>query len=212
MLSMALVVYQRDSQAGWGDTRRTHWGRASPTTFSCERTERTMTTPDTAGKPGDAIDILGRDHEKVKQLFKDYAALASTAPTAVQNALVQQICTELIIHTALEEEIFYPAVRKMIKDDDLMNEAEIEHDAAKFLIKQIVPVKPDDEYLHAKVAVLREYIKHHINEEESQMFPKIRKAQFDLSVLGQQMMARKTALQTQLTTPELVVEFFAVIA
>jgi hemerythrin superfamily protein len=175
--------------------------------------ELTMTTDDTTvGTPSDAIDILTSDHRKVKELFKDYAALAQTAPVATRMALILQICAELATHTAVEEELFYPAVRKAIKDDDLVNEAEIEHDTAKFLIKQLLPVKPDDEYLHAKVTVLREYIKHHINEEESEMFPKVRKAQLDLSALGQQMMDRKAALQAQLTTPELVVEFVVVIA
>jgi hemerythrin-like domain-containing protein len=175
--------------------------------------ELNMTTEDTlAGTPGDAIDILMRDHQKVKDLFKDYAALAGTVPMAARMALILQICTELTIHTAIEEEIFYPAVRKVINDDDLVNEAEIEHGTAKFLIQQLLPVRPDDEYLHAKVSVLREYIKHHINEEESEMFPKIRKAKLDLAQLGQQMMNRKTALQSQLTTPELVVEFFVVVA
>jgi hemerythrin superfamily protein len=175
--------------------------------------EPTMTTKDTAvGTPGDAIDILTRDHQTVKDLFKDYAALAKTVPIAARMALILEICTELTIHTAIEEELFYPAVRKIINDDDLMNEAEIEHDSAKFLIKQLLPVRPDDEYLHAKVTVLREYTKHHINEEESEMFPKIRKAQPDLSALGKQMMDRKAALQSQLTTPELVVEFFVVVA
>jgi hemerythrin superfamily protein len=175
--------------------------------------ELTMTTEDTTvGTPGDAIDILTRDHRKVKDLFKDYAALAGTVPIAARMPLILEICTELTIHTAVEEEIFYPAVRQAIKDDDLMNEAEIEHGTVKFLIQQLLPVDPTDEYLHAKVTVLREYSKHHINEEESEMFPKIRKAQLDLAKLGQQMMDRKTELQSQLTTPELVVEYFVVVA
>jgi hemerythrin superfamily protein len=172
--------------------------------------ERTMTTDDTTtGTPRDAIDILTRDHGTVNELFKKFAALAGSATTTASLALVHEICTELTIHAAIEEEIFYPAVRKTINDDDLMNEAEIEHATAKFLIKQLLPLESDDEYFHAKVTVLREYTRHHINEEESEMFPKIRKSQLDLTMLGQQIMERKTALKSQLTAPEQLIAFTA---
>jgi hemerythrin superfamily protein len=156
---------------------------------------------------GDAIDLLTDDHKKVKELFKDFAQLKGTAPTAAMIDVVQAICTALTIHTAIEEEVFYPAARKAINDDDLIDEAEIEHAAAKFLIKQLMPVKPGDTQFTAKVTVLREYTKHHINEEENEMFPKIKQAKPDLSALGQQLRDRKKQLQDQLKTPEQVAAF-----
>jgi hemerythrin superfamily protein len=156
---------------------------------------------------GDAIDLLTEDHKKVKQLFKDFAQLKGTAPTAAMIDIAQAICTELTIHAAIEEELFYPAARKAINDGGLIDEAEIEHATVKFLIKQLMPAKEGDAQFTAKVTVLREYTKHHINEEENEMFPKIKQAKADLSALGQQLRDRKKQLQDQLKTPEQVVAF-----
>jgi hemerythrin-like domain-containing protein len=163
-----------------------------------------MATDDTAvGTSEDAIDMLMRDHRIVKELFKEFAKKDGKA----RNPLIEEICTKLTIHTALEEELFYPAVRNEIRDDNLMNEAVIEHATARHIIKQLLPVQDDDEYVQAKVTVLREYIKHHINEEESEMFPKVKQTKLDLKSLGRQMMDRRVALQEQLTTPDAVVAF-----
>jgi hypothetical protein len=177
-------------------------------TFRHHGMEPPMATSNTApGKPDDAVDVLKQDHKRVKELFKDFAELEGASPNTARIALTQDICTELIIHSAVEEELFYPVVRKAINDDDLMNEAEIEHATAKYIIKQLLPVKTDDTHFIAKVTVLREYTKHHINEEENEMFPKIRQAKLDLSMLTQQLMDRKKALQDQLKTTEQLIAF-----
>jgi hemerythrin superfamily protein len=181
---------------------------ASQITFNYRPMELTMNTDNiVAGKSDDATDVLAQDHKKVKELFKDFSQLEGTSPVAARIALVQAICTELTIHAAIEEELFYPAARKATNDDDLVNEAEIEHATVKYLIKQLLPLKEDDAYLKAKVTVLREYTRHHINEEENEMFPKIKQAKLDLSALGQQLMDRKKALQEQLKTPEQLIAF-----
>jgi hemerythrin-like domain-containing protein len=156
---------------------------------------------------GDAIALLTDDHKKVKELFRDFAALKDTGPAAAKLALVQAICTELTIHAVIEEELFYPAARSAISDGGLIDEAEIEHGTAKFLIRQLMPVKEGDAQFSAKVTVLREYIKHHINEEENEIFPKARQAKLDLSALGRQLRDRKKQLQDQLKTPEQVIAF-----
>ncbi|MEN3292605.1 MAG: hypothetical protein V7642_1858, partial [Burkholderiales bacterium] len=117
------------------------------------------------------------------------------------------ICTELTIHAVIEEELFYPAARSAIGDRGLIDEAEIEHATAKFLIRQLMPVKEGDAQFSAKVTVLREYVKHHINEEENEIFPKARQAKLDLPGLGRQLRDRKKQLQDQLKTPEQVIAF-----
>ena len=112
---------------------------------------------------------------------------------AVQ-ALVKQVCAALKVHVRIEEEIFYPAVRRAIKDKDLMNEAEIEHDSAKTLIRQLERMKPSDPKYTAAFTVLCEYIEHHVKEEDDEMFPKVRRARINLQALGKKLMARKIRL------------------
>jgi|HubBroStandDraft_1064217.scaffolds.fasta_scaffold107261_2 hypothetical protein len=143
----------------------------------------------------DAIALLKADHRKVEDLFAKFEA----AKGAVQKqALVKQICTELTVHTVIEEEIFYPACRGQT-DDDLLNEAYVEHDGAKVLIAELEASQPDEEFYDAKVKVLSEQIEHHVHEEEMRsegMFAQARAAGLDMDDLGARMAARKqTVLQ-----------------
>ena len=108
---------------------------------------------------------------------------------------------ELSVHTKVEEEIFYPAVREAIDDEDLMDEADVEHDGAKSLIAQLQAMKPGEDHYDAKVTVLGEYIDHHVKEEHEEMFPKARKAKVDSVQLGEQISARKKEL---LANPKLL--------
>lgn len=149
-------------------------------------------------KTYDAIALLKDDHKKVKKLFKDFDKLKEKGSEADKQALVQTICTELTVHTQIEEEIFYPAVRKAIDDRDLMNEAEVEHASAKDLIKQIQSMPASDEYYDAKVTVLGEYVDHHVEEEQNEMFKKARKAKVDMEKLGKKLATRKRALLREL--------------
>ena len=158
--------------------------------------------PSTA-KAIDAITLLMADHKTVKALFKEFDKLAKDDDADEQKeALVQKICDELTVHVQVEEEIFYPAVRAAIEDDDLLDEAEVEHASAKDLIAQLQQMLPEDNLYDAKVKVLSEYIDHHVKEEEDEMFPKARKSDLDLRVLGRTMAARKEALVEDLEMPE----------
>jgi hemerythrin superfamily protein len=142
----------------------------------------------------DAIALLVADHESVKLLFKQYEELADKKDLRGKEQIAQQICDELTIHAQIEEEIFYPAARAAIKDDDMLNEAEVEHATAKDLISQIQDMSADDEMYDAKVKVLSEYINHHVEEEEGEMFPKCQKSSMDLEALGIQLSNRKDEL------------------
>ena len=155
-----------------------------------------MTTP----QPKDACDLLDDDHKAVKKMFKEYAELieqpGSTKKPALdkKRELVNKICLELNVHTQLEEEIFYPPVRKAIKDELLMNEAEVEHDGAKSLIAQIQSMDPADPMYDAKVTVLGEYVDHHVKEERTEMFTKARASKVNLVKMRDVLQARRVEL------------------
>ena len=155
----------------------------------------------TAGvtKPAqDACAFLDADHKAVKKLFLEYEEAAKSKARnadATKEALARKICRELTAHATVEEEIFYPAVRAAINDDDMLNEAEIEHASAKDLIAQIEASDPSDDMFDSKVKVLGEYIDHHVKEERNEMFPEARSAKkLDLFDLRNKMAARKAEL------------------
>lgn len=141
-----------------------------------------------------AIEMLKEDHDKVKKLFKDFE---QTDDIEERQHIVDLACAELTIHTQLEEEIFYPAVRAAVKNDDMLNEAAVEHAAAKHLINELQSMPPDDELFSAKFTVLGEYVKHHIKEEEDEMFPSVNKSKLDVNSLGQEMQDYKQDLQAE---------------
>jgi hypothetical protein len=148
----------------------------------------------TKAAKSDAVSLLKADHRKVEQLFAQFEA---TDEESGKQTLVRQICTELIVHTKLEEEIFYPACREKQVEDDLMDEAQVEHDGAKVLIGDLLSAKPGDDFYDAKVKTLSEYIKHHVGEEEmprTGIFAKAQKAGVDMAGLGQKLQARKAEL------------------
>jgi hemerythrin superfamily protein len=144
----------------------------------------------------DAIELLKRDHAEVKKAFRDFEKAKYKDPNACKQFLAS-ICRDIEMHAAVEEEIFYPAVRRKLKDDDLMNEAQVEHNSAKQLIAEIKRLSGDDPMLKAHAIVLSEYIQHHVKEEEGEMFPKVKRAKLDLEGLGQQMLVRKEELKAQ---------------
>ena len=143
--------------------------------------------------PQDAVKLLTADHEKVTGLFEQFDKLSDRSKVN-KKKLADQICLELTVHSQIEEEIFYPAVREALKDGDMIDEAVVEHAAAKDLIAQIREMDPGDDLYDAKVKVLSEQIEHHVGEEESEMFEKARKAKLDLAALGEEMAMRKDEL------------------
>lgn len=147
----------------------------------------------------DAIKLLTADHREVKALFQEYQKMVDhEAEDDEKHPIAQQICMLLTVHAQIEEEIFYPAAKDSIQEEDLVDEATVEHASAKDLIAQLQESDPSDELFDAKVKVLGEYIDHHVKEEESEMFPQARKAKMDLAALGEQLGARKVELMEQL--------------
>jgi hypothetical protein len=144
----------------------------------------------------DAIALLKADHRKVEALFEQYEG---TNGAAAKKKIAHQICVELKVHTAIEEEIFYPAFKGKI-EDDILEEAYVEHDGAKVLINDIEAGDPGDDFYDAKVKVLSEEIKHHVHEEEMPsegMFAQCRATDVDLVALRDEMLALKQSLLAQ---------------
>jgi hypothetical protein len=145
----------------------------------------------------DAIALLKQDHRKVEKLFESFEKARDGEH---KQALVKEICTELCIHATIEEEIFYPACKGKIEDDEILEESYVEHDGAKVLIAELLDSEPDAEFYDAKVSVLSEMIKHHVKEEEKRgegLFAQAKAADLDLEALGQRLMERKEALKEE---------------
>jgi hemerythrin superfamily protein len=142
-------------------------------------------------KTQDAIALLKEDHRTVEKLFKDFEDAKGEGR---KEKLARRICLELTVHTKIEEEIFYPACNGKI-EEDLLKEAFVEHDAAKLLMAEIEAGNgQSDDFFDAKVQVLSEQIEHHVKEEETELFPQVRKAEIDLKALGEQLAERKKEL------------------
>ena len=142
-------------------------------------------------KPQGAIALLRADHKKVSQLFAHYE---KTRSATKKSSIVAQICTELGVHAQIEEEIFYPAVKEAMQDKELVPEALVEHASLKFLIAQVEGVKPEGEMFDAKIRVMSEFVKHHVKEEQNEIFPRARKTKLDMNELGARLAERKQEL------------------
>jgi hemerythrin-like domain-containing protein len=149
--------------------------------------------PRARSKKLNALQLLKEDHDYVKKAFRAFEKMDHSDHDRMK-ALVSQVCEALKVHTQVEEELFYPAARKALKDEELMNEAEVEHDSAKNLIRRLERMKPQDPKYAATFTVLGEYVKHHVKEEESEMFPKARRRRLNLQRLGDRLMARRIQL------------------
>ena len=147
-------------------------------------------------EPIDAVALLKADHRKVEDLFEQVEKARSKDR---KEALAHEICTELKVHAMIEEKVFYPACRGEI-EEDLIDEAIVEHDGAKVLINEIEAGGPDEEFYDAKVKVLSEMIEHHVKEEEQRvegMFSQARKAGLPMDDLGERMLAMKEQLMAE---------------
>ena len=150
----------------------------------------------------DGLQLLTSDHRKVEGLF---AQFEKASGASAKEKIVREICTELKVHTMIEEEIFYPAIKGKVEEDAL-DEAYVEHDSAKLLVNELEAAEPDEAYYDAKVKVLQELIEHHVAEEEKQrdnLFQQTRAADVDLEALGERLAARKAELMAQAERGEL---------
>lgn len=149
----------------------------------------------------DAVELLSQDHRKVENLFDQFKNMKKgdkqDSNGMSRRDIVKKACDMLTIHTQIEEEIFYPALRKALDDTDLLDEALVEHNSAKQLISELESMRANEKLYDAKFTVLGEYVRHHVREEEEELFPKARKAKVDFQRLGEQLQQRKQELQQE---------------
>lgn len=145
------------------------------------------------------IEMLKEDHLKVKKAFRTAQKLDPQEDREDLQALVEQTCAEIEVHARLEEELFYPAAREALKEQDLIDEAEVEHGSAKALIAQLRELSPDDEKYTATFKVLGEYLKHHIKEEETELFEQVGgRSKVAWEELQQQMLTMRETLMAEM--------------
>jgi hemerythrin superfamily protein len=142
----------------------------------------------------DAISLLTQDHRLVSALFDE----VEDAEGEELETIAERVCLLLTIHAKIEEEILYPQAREVLDDEDLVAEAEVEHQSAKELIAKLQEMTSDDDAYKATVTVLGEYVDHHVKEEENEMFPKLRKSGLDLKEIGAQLQSRRLEMLQEL--------------
>ena len=165
-------------------------------THKSSSSHKTRRTRRTGRRDPLAVRLLKKDHREVEDMFDEYEQLEEESE---KLALFNKIALALKVHTRIEEEIMYPAERGEV-EDDLLDEAYVEHDSAKKLIAEIEAMKPSDEFYDAKVKVLGEYIKHHVKEEEQPggFFAQAKRGDEDLDAMGERLKARKEELMAQM--------------
>ena len=143
-----------------------------------------------------AFDVLEHDHRAVEEWLDEYDELERDNRRKAD--LAKKICLALKVHAQIEEEIFYPAARDATKDDDLINEAIVEHGTVKHLISEIESMKVGEELYDARMRVLGELVKRHIREEEEELFPELQSTKMDLDALGKELAQRKQELMAKM--------------
>ncbi|MBA3589632.1 hemerythrin domain-containing protein [Methylibium sp.] len=154
---------------------------------------------ETAEESTDALELLSADHDRVQRLFENYTELVTAeADDADKQHVVEEICLLLTVHAHIEDEFFYPAARRVLDDEDVIDEAQIEHDSVRDLIDELLTMKPFDELFDDRVRLLEESVSQHVEEEENEIFPRLREAGVDLESLGEQMSTRREDLMAEL--------------
>lgn len=173
---------------------KTKAGRAAERKSS--RSQAANRKTDTRAEAPNAFDVLEQDHREVEEWFDEYDELQDD--DARKSELAKQICLALKVHAQIEEEIFYPQARKATEDNDLLDEAVVEHSTVKDLIAEIESMEIGEELYDAKIRVLGEMVKQHIKEEEDELFPEVESAKMDLSAVGKELAERKEELMSEM--------------
>lgn len=168
-----------------------------PATRRSARSTRVTARPtprSTASARARVLDALKADHRRVKKAYRDFQKMDVEQDPEACQALVEQVLDELTVHATLEEELLYPAAHEALADEDLVDEAEVEHESVKVLIEQLRGMSPTDEKYAARFTVLCEYVNHHVKEEEGEMFPQLERVRLDWESMADAMDRRRAEL------------------
>jgi hemerythrin superfamily protein len=169
---------------------KTKAGRAAER--KSDRSQAASPKSEASNQSMNAFDLLEQDHRQVEKWFDEYDEIEDEDDR--KSELAEKICLALKVHTQIEEEIFYPRAREATKDDNLLDEAVVEHATAKNLIAEIEDMEVGDDLYDAKIRVLGEMVKQHIKEEEDELFPEMQSAKVDIDALGKELAKRKQEL------------------
>ena len=158
-------------------------------------------TRSNASARSEIIRMLKDDHKRVKKSFREFGKLDPEADGERARQIIEQTCAELLLHATLEEEVFYPGAREGLEDASLIDEAEVEHMSAKQLIEQLQGMTPEDAKYAATFKVLGEYVQHHVQEEEQEMFPQLQRTKLDWADIADRMTSRREELESMLPEP-----------
>lgn len=161
---------------------------------TAHKTPTTQTETKAHAKEKSALDLLKADHGKVTEMFAEYE---KTNSENKKRQLASDICNALTIHAQVEEELFYPEVQAALHDKELVPEATVEHGVIKDLIAQIESDQQGGEMFDARIKVLSEYVKHHVKEEQNEIFPKVKQSSLDLAELGARMTEQFETLRAE---------------
>lgn len=142
------------------------------------------------------LNELKDDHKRIKKAYRDFQKQDHHEDPQACAPLVEQVLSELRVHAALEEELLYPAARGQVAEEDLIDEAEVEHEMLHVLIEQLSLMDPEDDLYAARFTVLCEYLVHHVKEEEGEIFPQLERARLDWEALGREMDERRQELMS----------------
>jgi hemerythrin superfamily protein len=142
----------------------------------------------------EVLDALIEDHKLVKLLFREFERVRHGPERGARQAIAERVCSALDQHATLEEELFYPALRGVVRDDDLLDEAGVEHGSARALMAELRDIDADDPRFGATFTVLAAYVKHHIREEEGQLFQQLTRARVDWEGMRERIAARRAEL------------------
>ena len=162
-----------------------------------DRERRNQRSAVSSKKSRDALELLAEDHRKVEEMFDEYDEMEGNDKR--RGELAEQICNELTVHAQIEEEIFYPRAREATKDNELIDEAIVEHGSVKHLVEEIKGMEPGEDLFDARVRVLEEMVKRHIQEEEEELFPELTSAGMDTEAMGEELADRKQELMAELS-------------
>ena len=173
---------------------KTKASRAAET--KSRRSQSQSRMKETEAASPNAFELLEQDHREVEEWFDQYDELKEDDNR--KGKLAEKICLALKVHAQIEEEIFYPQAREATNDNDLIDEAVVEHATVKNLISEIEAMEVGEELYDAKMRVLGEMVKHHIKEEEEEFFPKLEAGQMDLDAVGREIAERKEELMSEI--------------